>query len=116
MGDFVTIGILILILAAAGIVLLRRRGRKGCCGSGSDYKPKKKKLHRVIATRVFAVSQMHCEKCANRVTEVINDIPHLAGMVDLKAGTLTVSYEEMVEDDLILTRLERAGYPARLAE
>lgn len=116
MGDFLTIGILILILATAVIMLLRRRGRKGCCGSGSTYTPKRKKLSRVIATRVFAVSQMHCENCANRVMEVVNDIPHLAGSVDLNAGTVTVSYEEMVEDTLILERLERAGYPARVAE
>ena len=108
--DYMIIGIVIVIAFLAIRTIVKRRGRKGCCGSGSDYRPKKKKLKNVIATKVFVVEGMHCEKCANRVTEVVNDIPGVAGVVNLKKGIVTVSYEQEVPDCQIKERIERVGY------
>lgn len=110
MENTVIVGIIIIITFIAVRTIIKRKGRKGCCGSGSDYKPRKKKLQAVIATKVFVVDGMHCEKCANRVTEVVNDIPGVAGVVDLKKGTVTVSYEQEVPDEQIKTKLQRVGY------
>ena len=110
MENTVIVGIIIIITFIAVRTIIKRKGRKGCCGSGSDYKPRKKKLQAVIATKVFAVDGMHCEKCANRVTEVVNDIPGVAGVVNLKKGTVTVSYEQEVPDEQIKTKLQRVGY------
>ena len=110
MQNYIIIGIIIVIAFFAIRIIVKRKGRKGCCGSGSDYKPRKKKLQAVIATKVFVVDGMHCEKCANRVTEVVNDIPGVAGAVDLKKGIVTVSYEQEVTDEQIKARIERVGY------
>ena len=110
MDNYIIIAIIAVIALAAIGTIVKRKGRKGCCGSGSDYKPRKKKLKNVIATKVFMVDGMHCEKCSNRVTEVINDIPGVAGVVNLKKGIVTVSYEQDVPDDQIKTRIERHGY------
>ena len=110
MQNYIIIGIIIVIAFFAIRTIVKRKGRKGCCGSGSDYKPRKKKLQAVIATKVFAVDGMHCEKCANRVTEVVNDITGVAGVVDLKKGIVTVSYEQEVPDEQIKARIERVGY------
>ena len=110
MENYIIIGIIIVIAFFAIRTIVKRAGRKGCCGSGSDYKPRKKKLQAVIATKVFAVDGMHCEKCTNRVTEVVNDIPGVAGVVDLKKGIVTVSYEHEVADDQIKAKIERVGY------
>ena len=110
MDNYIIIGIIVLIAVIAIGTLVKRSGRKGCCGSGSDYTPRKKKLKKVIATKVFAVDGMHCEKCANRVTEVVNDIPGVAGVVNLKKGTVTVSYEQEVPDEQIKAKLQRVGY------
>ena len=110
MDNYIIIGVIALIALVAIGTIVKRKGRKGCCGSGSDYKPRKKKLQAVIATKVFAVDGMHCEKCANRVTEVVNDIPGVAGVVDLKKGIVTVSYEQEVADDQIKAKIERVGY------
>ena len=110
MENYLIIGIIVVIAFLALRTIVKRRGRKGCCGSGSDYKPRKKKLKNVIATKVFVVDGMHCEKCANRVTEVVNDIPGVAGVVDLKKGIVTVSYEQEVPDEQIKARLQRVGY------
>lgn len=108
--DHVIIGVIILIVFFAVRTIVKRKGRKGCCGSGSDYKPRKKKLKNVIATKIFVVDGMHCEKCANRVTEVVNDITGVAGVVDLKKGIVTVSYEQEVADEQIKAKIERVGY------
>lgn len=105
------IGIILVITFLAVRTIVKRAGRKGCCGSAGDYKPRKKKLKHVMATRVFSVDGMHCEKCSNRVTEVVNDIPGVAGVVDRKKGIVTVSYEQEVPDEQIKARIERLGYP-----
>ena len=110
MENYIIIGIIIVIAFFAVRTIVKRKGCKGCCGSGSDYKPRKKKLKNVIATRVFLVDGMHCEKCANRVTEVVNDIPVASGVVDLKKGIVTVSYEQEVPDEQIKAKIERVGY------
>ena len=113
MENMIIIGILLVIAIAAIGTLVKRSGRKGCCGSSSDYKPRKKKLKNVIAIKTFAVDGMHCEKCANRVTEVVNDIPGASGVVNLKKGTVTVSYEQEVPDDQIIAKIERVGYTVK---
>ena len=110
MDNYIIIGIIALIAAVAVGTLVKRAGRKGCCGSGSDYKPRKKKLKNVITTKTFKVDGMHCEKCSNRVTEAVNDIPGVAGVVNLKKGIVTVSYEQEVSDEYIKGRIERHGY------
>ena len=113
MENTVIIGILLVIVFFAIRTIVKRKGRKGCCGSGSDYKPRKKKLKKVIATKDFVVDGMHCEKCANRVTEVVNDIPGAAGVVNLKKGIVTVSYELEVPDEQIKANIERVGYTVK---
>lgn len=113
MEDMIIIGILLVILLGAIVTLVRRSERKGCCGSGSDYKPRKKKLKQVIAAQVFVVDGMHCEKCAGRVTEVVNDISGVAGVVNLKKGIVNVSYEQEVPDGQIRAAIERLGYTVK---
>lgn len=114
MQDFVIIAI-IFIIVVIGIqsTVKHFRGQGGCCG-GAGYKPKKKKLHRVLYRKCFLVEGMHCEHCKNRVEEAVNDMKGVAGTVNLKKGELTVSYAEPVDDGLIKSRVERAGYTVRL--
>lgn len=110
MEDFIIIAIIAVVIVigiCSAVKHFKRQG--GCCGGG-DYKPKKKKLSNVIYQKTFKVDGMHCEHCKNRVEEVINDINGVAGTVDLKKGELTVSYAENVEDELIKSRIEKAGY------
>ena len=110
MDNYIIIAIIAVIALVAVGTIVKRKGRKGCCGSGSDYTPRKKKLKNVIATKTFKVDGMHCEKCSNRVTEAVNDIPGVAGVVNLKKGIVTVSYEQEVPDEQIKTKIERVGY------
>jgi len=110
MENYIVFGIILLIALAAVGTLIKRSGRKGCCAGASSYKPRKKKLEQVTSTKVFVVEGMRCEKCANRVTESVNDIPGVAGVVSLKKGIVTVSYAQPVPDEQIKARIERIGY------
>ena len=113
MENMIIIGILLVIAIAAIGTLVKRSGHKGCCGSSSDYKPRRKKLKNITATKVFVVDGMHCEKCANRVTEIVNDFPGVAGVVNLKKGIVTVSYQQQVQDERIKERIEQVGYTVK---
>lgn len=110
MVDAIIIGILA-VAAVIGIysTVKHFKGQGGCCGGGS-YKPKRKRLFNVIYRKTFKVDGMHCEHCRNRVEEVVNDMKGIAGKVDWKKGELTVAYAETVDDALIKTRIEKAGY------
>lgn len=107
----VIIILIIVVIAAAGIRSTVRhfKGQGGCCGGGG-YRPRKKKLSRTIYQKSFKVDGMHCENCKKRVEEAINDIKGVAGKVNLRKGELTVSYAEKVDDEFIVTRIEKAGY------
>lgn len=110
MADGVIIAILVVVMFFGIRSTIKHfAGKSGCCG-GSDYKPKKKKLEKVNYKKVFKVEGMHCEHCKRRVEEAINDISGVAGIVNLKKGELTVSYEQEVEDAVIIEKLEKRGY------
>lgn len=107
-------GIILSIVVVAVFIGIRSSvkhfaGKGGCCGGG-DYKVKKKKLSKVVYKKTFKIEGMHCEHCKMRVEEIVNDIKGIAGRVNLKKGELTVSYEEDVDDELIKSRIEKAGY------
>ena len=110
MENYIIIGILVVVVFIGIRSTVKHfAGRGGCCGS-SDYKPKKKKLPNVIYQKTFKVEGMHCQHCKVRVEEVVNDMKGIAGKVDLKKGELTVSYAEEVADEVIKSRIEKAGY------
>jgi len=110
MENYIVVAVIAGIVVMAVISTVKHfKGEGGCCG-GSSYKPKKKKLTGVRYQKVFQVDGMHCEHCKNRVEEVVNDIPGVAGKVDLKNGELLVSYAEEVADAAIEARIERVGY------
>ena len=112
MDNFIIIGI-IAVIVAVGICYTARhfKGEGGCC-SGGSFKPKKKKLKNEKITKTFRVDGMHCEHCKGRVEEVVNDIKGVAGRVNFKKNELTVSYADDVADEIIIAKIERAGYNA----
>ncbi|MEE1200998.1 MAG: heavy metal-associated domain-containing protein [Christensenellales bacterium] len=110
MTDFVIVGIIIVVVAIGIVYTVKHfKGEGGCCGGG-NYKPKKKKLPKVLYKKTFHVEGMHCEHCKNRVEEVVNDIEGVSGMVNLKADELIVSYAAEVSDEEIKAKIERVGY------
>ena len=111
MENYIIAGIVIIALGLLVRSTVKHfRGQGGCCGGGSGYKPRKKKLTAIRYQKLFSIEGMHCEHCKNRVEEVVNDIKGVVGKVNLKNGELTVFYAEDVDDEKIKERIERAGY------
>lgn len=108
--------IIILIVAAAIILALskviKKRGT-GCCGTAGDYMAKKKKLPNVKYQKIFVIEGMHCEKCKNRVEELVGDIEQAAAVVNLERGEALVSYAEDIDDELIRAQIEKGGYTVK---
>ena len=110
MDNYLIIGIIIVIAFVAVRTMVKRIGRKGCCGSSGDYKSRKKKLKHVIATRVFVVEGMHCENCEIRVENALNRLDGVACKVSWKKKTAVVSYSQEVSEDLLKETVECLGY------
>ena len=110
MGTYIIIAIMVVIVAISIHSSVKHfKGQGGCCGGG-DSKPQRKKLPKVLYSKTFKVDGMHCENCKNRVERIVNDIEGVAGKVNLKKGELTVSYAKDVDDALIKSSIEQAGY------
>lgn len=110
MTDYIIIGIIAIVL----IIGLRStvkhfRGQSGCCG-GSTYKARPKKLNTVTAKKTFSVDGMTCQHCVNRVMEAVNSIDGASGVVHLKKGTVDISMERPIDDEVFVTAIENAGY------
>ena len=111
MENYIIVAVIVLAVGFGIDSAVRHfKGQGGCCGGGSSYRPKKKRLSEIRYQKIFTVEGMHCEHCKRRVEEVVNNIQGVAGRVDLKRGELTVSYAEDVADEKIRSKIERAGY------
>ena len=110
MQDFMILGIL-LVVVIIGVIYTKNhfKGKGGCCGGGNTY-ISKKKLGKVIATKTYIVEGMTCENCEARVLRYVNDIPGVAGKVNLKKKELAVSMEREVSDEEIIAAVTKAGY------
>jgi copper chaperone CopZ len=65
---------------------------------------------------VFAVEDMSCGKCVERVTKAIHALQGEADVhVDLAAGLVTVN-PRAVDPEAMADAIAEAGYPARLVE
>lgn len=111
--------IIIIILAAAIALGVREsvkhfKGEGGCCGGGSSYKPKKKKLEGTIThTYVLQVEDMHCQNCANTITGAVNDIEGASAKVNLKKRTVTISCDRDVDIQVIKDAITGKGYKVK---
>lgn len=113
MEDFIIILIIaVIVILGFRSALKHFQGKGGCCGA-SDYKPKRKRLKKVLYKKTFTVEGMSCKRCKNKVQEVLNDIPNISAKVSLKNKKVTVSYGEKVDDRIIKEKITRAGYTVK---
>lgn len=115
MENVIIIGIIVvMILIGLRSAGKHFKGEGGCCGSGTEVKPKKKKLKNVIREKTFVIEGMICEHCKNRVEGRLNEVEGVSCKVNLKKGIAVVSMEKDVSDDFLKQVIEKAGY--RVAE
>lgn len=113
MTDIIIIAIVAVVLILALRSAVRHfRGEGGCCGGGT-YKAKEKKLSAVAAQKTAIVEGMSCQHCVNRVMEAVNAIEGASARVHLKKGTVTISMDRPIEDEIIVSAIENAGYEVK---
>ncbi len=103
--------ILILVFAIRGSVK-HFKGEGGCCGGGGSTvkEPDKKLEGPVIRTAEFGIEGMHCENCVVRVKRAINRIDGASAKVVLKKNKAIVSFDKVMDDDIVVKEIENAGY------
>ena len=113
----IVILIVLLMILAAKQAAKHFRGEGSCCGGGSGASKvtiREKKLDGTIIGKVeLKIEGMHCEHCAQNVTEAINKIQGVSAKVFLKEKKAVVSYENEVKDETLKRAVEGAGYKVR---
>ena len=62
-------------------------------------------------SRTFRVGGMTCDHCRNAVTSEVSAVPGVQAVtVDVKAGTVTVSADQPVDQSDIAAAVDEAGY------
>lgn len=118
MTNVIAVCILAVLLGGAAVYLIRakKNGVKcvGCPAGGScscQCKRKRKELKGpVIAKKIIAISGMHCEHCAQSVTEHLDQIDGVSARVDFLKGCAEVFLDREVEEDMLIATVEKEGF------
>ena len=114
MADIIIILIVIILLGLALKGSIKHfKGEGPCCGggSGSNKKAKTKFLDGpVIGRKTLKISGMHCEHCANTVTNALNGLDGITAKVNLKDNSAEVSYDREIDLTDLKNAVKNAGY------
>lgn len=113
MTDLMIVVIIIVIVGFAAFSLIKKAKEKTSCCSSGTYKAKEKKLNSVALKKVAVVEGMTCQHCVNRVMEAVNSIDGASGNVNLRKGTVVISMEQPMDDEIFRKAIERAGYTVK---
>ena len=93
------------------------KGESACCGGGSTIIEEDKKLAGPIKGKyTLDVEGMSCSNCEARVKRAINSIDHASGTVSLKNNNAIVEYDEDIDINNVIKKIEKAGYKAKVSE
>ena len=114
MADVIIVLIVIILLGLALKGSIKHfKGEGPCCGggSGSSKKAKTKFLDGpVIGRKTLKISGMHCEHCANTVTNALNGLDGISAKVNLKDNSAEVSYDREIDLADLKNAVKNAGY------
>lgn len=67
----------------------------------------------IIQNEIF-VEGMHCQHCANRVSDWLKKIKGIKSVnVDVESGKVTILSNKQIDESLIKSAIENAGYKLR---
>ena len=111
MGDYVVIGILMILLVMAVWRSVKHFKGGGCCGSGGNtIRDKKTLTGPKLGEKTMVIEGMHCENCEIRVENALNRLDGVACKVNRRKKTALVSYSAEVSDALLKKTVEGLGY------
>lgn len=69
-----------------------------------------------MAVTVYRAPDIECEGCANAIKKALGNVPGIETVnVNVDAKTVEVNSTEMVSESLVISALDRAGFPATRA-
>lgn len=110
MTDIMIIAVLVVVVGFGVYSTIKKRKEKSSCCSSGTYKAKEKKLESVALKKTAVVEGMTCQHCVNRVMEAVNSIDGASGNVNLRKGTVVISMQEPMDDEIFRNAIEKAGY------
>ena len=113
MTDLMIIAVLVVTVGFGIYYTVRKRKEKASCCSSGTYKAKEKKLDSVVLKKTAVVEGMTCQHCVNRVMEAVNSIDGASGNVNLRKGTVQISMQEPMNDEVFRNAIEKAGYTVK---
>ena len=64
-----------------------------------------------MTTSTYVVQGMNCEHCVNSITETVGEVPGVTDiLIDLPTGTMNVTGQSALDDDVIRQAVEEAGF------
>ncbi|NYE95915.1 copper chaperone CopZ [Psychromicrobium silvestre] len=64
-----------------------------------------------MSTANYTVTGMTCGHCVSSVTEEVQEIPGVTEVdIDLESGSLSITSDQRLDDDLVKAAVEEAGY------
>lgn len=114
MVDIIIIIIVIVLLAIALKASLKHfKGDSACCG-GSSMSYKHKTLnHPIIGKKQVKIEGMHCENCAKRITQALEEIDGVIAKTDYKKGISMISFDRNINNQTIESIIQKAGYKVK---
>lgn len=105
-------GIIVIIVIIAVMKSIKHfKGDAVCCGGDAGLvKPQKKKLDKVVAEKDMLIDGMTCSNCSARVENALNGIDNVKAKVNLNKKRAHIEMSERVDDAVLRTAVEKAGY------
>lgn len=115
MGTVIVLAILVVaVFFGVRSSLKHMKGQGGCCGGGDEMpKIKKKKLQRIVTTKVISIEGMTCKNCSQRVENALNAMDDVNAIVNLRKKQAVVKLGSNVSDEDLEKVILRAGYTVR---
>ena len=114
-----TVIILIILIGICIFAIINSKkhfkGEGGCCRGGSVEKSKKTLNYIADKKKVF-ISGMHCENCANKIENAINDVSYLACEINLKENLAIVTGNKTINAEEVKKIIETLGYEVNKIE
>lgn len=110
MEDYIVVGIVALIVAAA-VFRAVKHFKGGCCSGGSrTIRDKKALTAPKIGEKIMSIEGMHCENCEIRVENALNRLEGVVCKVNLKKRIAIISYSKEVSNEILTEIVEKIGY------
>lgn len=111
MGDYIIVGIILLVIVVAILRVKKHFKGGGCCGSGSTtIRDKKTLTEPKLGEKILVIEGMHCVNCEIRVENALNRLDGVLCKVNLKKKIATVSYSKDISDEVLKETVESIGY------